>query len=287
MLGDAKRARENFDLLANHAGSIAGFVAPRPSAARSRLTAAWNSALDRFIADPAIATDDRLVAVNAKIELAKLDAAEGDRCRSRCSRPCATEAERADRETTDVYARQSVISGAADILAEAGLLAESDALLTTRARALPFPVLLHARPRGQCKKRGDKAGALDWAEKAYAAAKGPATRLQWGVSYVRTLIATAPEDAARIERVAGQIIGELEATPETFYERNRRALERMGRELAAWNKDKRHDASVRRIRAEMATRVREAAGRPIPARATCDGALRPEGVDAARPRGTF
>ena len=110
------------------------------------------------------------------------------------------------------------------------------------------------------KKRGDKAGALEWAEKAYAAAKGPATRLQWGVSYVRALIATAPEDAARIERVAGQIIGELEPAPETFYERNRRALERMGKELAAWNKDKRHEASVQRIRAEMASGVRQAAG---------------------------
>ena len=154
------------------------------------------------------------------------------------------EAERADRETTDVYARQSAISGAADILAEAGLIAESDALLTKELARSHSPYYFMLGLAANAKKRGDKAGALDWAEKAYASAKGPATRLQWGVSYMRTLIATAPEDSARIERVAGQIIGELEATPETFYERNRRSLERLGRELADWNKDKRHDASV-------------------------------------------
>ena len=74
--------------------------------------------------------------------------------------------------------------------------------------------------------------------------------------------------------MAAQIIGELEPTPETFYERNRRALERMGKELAAWNKDKRHDASVQRIRAEMAS-VCAKLPAADPARATCDGALRP------------
>ena len=273
VLGDEKRARENFDLLTNYAGSIAGHVAPGRSPQRSRLMAAWNSALDRFIADPALATDDRLVATNAKIELAKLDT-PSEPLPDALLATVRAEAARADRETTDVYARQSAISGAADILAEAGLLAESDALLTKELARSHSPYYYMLGLAANAKKRGDKAGALDWAEKAYAAAKGPATRLQWGVSYMRALLAAAPEDATRIERVAGQIIGELEATPETFYERNRRSLERLGKELAAWNKDKRHEASLTRIRAEMAT-VCAKLPAGDPARATCNGALRP------------
>jgi len=273
VLGDEKRARENFDLLTNYAGSIAGHVASGRSPQRSRLMAAWNSALDRFIADPALATDDRLVATNAKIELAKLDT-PSEPLPDALLATVRAEAARADRETTDVYARQSAISGAADILAEAGLLAESDALLTKELARSHSPYYYMLGLAANAKKRGDKAGALDWAEKAYAAAKGPATRLQWGVSYMRALLAAAPEDATRIERVAGQIIGELEATPETFYERNRRSLERLGKELAAWNKDKRHEASLTRIRAEMAT-VCAKLPAGDPARATCNGALRP------------
>ena len=274
VLGDGKRARDNFDLLANHAGSIGGYVTPTPSAARTRLATAWNAALDRFIADVAIGTDDRLVAVNAKIELAKLEAPSGALPDALLA-TVRKEADRADRETTDVYARQSVISGAAEILAEAGLLADSDALLSRELTRSHSPYYFMLGLAANAKKRGDKAGALDWAEKAYAAAKGPATRLQWGASYVRALIANAPDDAPRIERAASQVIGELEATPETFYERNRRVLERLGRELTAWNKNKQHDASVKRIRAEMAG-VCAKLPAADPARATCDGALQPE-----------
>ena len=160
------------------------------------------------------------------------------------------------------------------MLAEADLLEESDALLTRELARSHSPYYYMLGLAANAKKRGDKAGALDWAQKAYTAAVGPATRLQWGTSYMRALIAAAPDDAARVERVAGEIIGELEPVPETFYERNRRALERLGKDLAAWNKDRRHDASLQRIRKSMAD-VCAKLPAADPARATCDGALAP------------
>src|SRR5262249_18742734 len=109
--------------------------------------------------------------------------------------------------------------------------------------------------------------------KAYTAADGPATRLQWGVSYVRYLVQLAPQDAGRIERAAAQVISELEPTPETFYERNRRSLERMGRELNAWHKDKWYEASVRKIRAQLGSGCAKLPAAD-PARAACEGAMR-------------
>ncbi len=74
--------------------------------------------------------------------------------------------------------------------------------------------------------------------------------------------------------MAGEIIGELEPVPETFYERNRRVLERLGKDLAAWNKDRRHEASLQRIRKNMAD-VCAKLPAADPARATCDGVLAP------------
>jgi hypothetical protein len=124
------------------------------------------------------------------------------------------------------------------------------------------------------KKRGDKAGAVDWAEKAYLAADGPATRLQWGVGYINTMIDLAPDDAARIERAAAQVIGELEAVPDTFYDRNRRALERMARKLTAWNKNRKHQDSVNRIRAQLSGVCAQLPATD-PARAACDGVWAP------------
>ena len=45
-------------------------------------------------------------------------------------------------------------------------------------------------------------------------------------------------------------------------------------ELAAWNKNRKHDASLKRIRAQMAS-VCAKLPAADPARAACDGALRP------------
>ena len=130
------------------------------------------------------------------------------------------------------------------------------------------------------KKRGDKAGAVDWAEKAYTTSKGPATRLQWGSKYVSLLVELTPQDGARIEKAAAQVIGELEPVPDTFYERNQRALERVGKNLAKWNKDNAHAQAMQRLRAEMAG-VCTKVPATDPARATCDRVLKPGAAASA------
>jgi len=133
---------------------------------------------------------------------------------------------------------------------------------------------------GNAKKRGDKAVALDWEEKAYTAADGPATRLQWGVHYVNALVDLAPQDAARIEKAAQSVIGELDANPDTFYARNGRSLERMGKKLSAWNKDKQHEGALNRIRAQMAS-VCAKLPAADPARGTCNAVLNTANVSKA------
>ncbi|MBP7623694.1 MAG: hypothetical protein KA763_06935 [Xanthomonadales bacterium] len=82
---------------------------------------------------------------------------------------------------------------------------------------------------------------------AYAEAKGPATRLQWGAGYVGKVIDLTPEDSGRIEKAAASVIAELEAVPETFYERNRRGLEKMGKRLLGWNQQGKHTATVKKL----------------------------------------
>jgi hypothetical protein len=184
------------------------------------------------------------------------------------------EVARADRVTTDVYERQAVISAGADVLAEAGLIEASDALLTAELARSHSPYYFMLGLAANAKKRGDKTTALSWYEKAHASAVGEATRLQWGASYVNALVDLSPQDTARIERAAAQVIGEISATPDTFHGRNRRALERIGRKLAAWNKDGQHAAAVTQLRAQMAG-VCGKLPAGDPARATCEGALSP------------
>ena len=70
------------------------------------------------------------------------------------------------------------------------------------------------------------------------------------------------------------MIGELKPTPDTFFGRNQRYLEKMGKRLDAWNKGKEHSASLQRVRTQMAG-VCGKLPSADPARAACDSALQP------------
>ena len=273
VLDDAQRSRENFDLVVSYAEDVAGKLTLPNSPSRARLTQAWNAALDRLAADATLSSLDRLAALDAEASLAKLAGPKASVPEALQQR-IRDEVARADRAARDPYSRQSVISAAAETLAEADLLDESDRLLTAELSRSHSPYYFMLGLAANAKTRGDKAAALDWAEKAYASAQGPATRLQWGVKYVSLLTELAPQDPARIEHAAGSVIGELEPVPDTFYERNQRALERMGKSLAKWNHDHQHQASVQRLRTEMAgVCAKLPAGDP--ARTTCSKALYP------------
>lgn len=267
LLGDTRITREIFDLVTNSAGPVVDNFTFPDSDERAQLVAAWNTALDSLIADASLSTADRLNAFSAKITLAKLDSPEGALAEPLLL-AARNQVERADRATTNVYARQSVISAAADVLSDAGLIDESDRLLKAELKRSHSPYYFMLGLAANAKKRGDKAAALDWSARAYAAAKGPATRLQWGVNLLRALIDLAPQDEVRIETVAQQILGELSPSADTFCERNRYSLEKMAGKLAAWNKENRHAAVLDRLRLQLAGLCKRLPAAD-PARSTC------------------
>ena len=253
ILGDRPLARTNFDVLVNYGAEIVPALTPAGSAERGDLLTAWNAALDRFATDATLSKADRLTAVSAKLALAKLERPNG-------AKPVLDAAllievrkavEAADKTTTNTYERQAVIPGAADLLSEAGLLDESDALLKAELPKAVSPYYHMLVLAANAKARGDKPASLDWAEKAWNQSKGPATRLQWGSSYVNRLIDMAPQDEKRIKKAVAGVLAELDPVPETFYERNRRGLEKMGARLVAWNDTGRHAAVMKELRAQL------------------------------------
>ena len=273
VLTDPNLSRANFDLLVYYADNIVGYVTLPRSSGRAELTASWNATLERLGADAGVSTADRLAAVGARVALAKLDVPKKP-LPDPLLQVVRDQVARADRGTLDPYARQSVISAAADLLTEAGLTKASDELLEAELTRSHSPYYFMLGLAANARKRGDKAAALDWERKAYEAAEGPATRLQWGVHYVNALIDLAPQDDVRIARVATSVIDGLDPVPDTFYERNRRALQRMGTKLAAWNGKHRHEATVAKIRTRM-DEICSKLSPGDPARATCEAALDP------------
>ncbi len=271
VLADPVLARENFDTLTEYAGPIAAFTTAPNTPEREHLVAAWNAALGRLVADASLSTADRLAAVTGEVALARLDAKDGP-LPAPLLQTVSDEVARADRETTDPYARQAVIDAAADALVQAGLLDAAETLLKTELTRSHSPYYFMVDLAEVAKKRGDKASALDWYAKSYAAAQGPATRVQWGTRYVNARVELAPQDVAGVEQAAASVIAELDPTPDTFYGRNLRALERMGKRLAEWAKDPAQRAALARVRGQMAGICARLPARD-PARATCNDTL--------------
>jgi hypothetical protein len=219
--------------------------------------------LKRLEADAALSRADRMQALIAQVDLARIDVVDVDAAKPGSKRAAAValppaliadvraQSERADREITDGYERQAVITAAAYLLERAGLDADSDALLKANLAKSHSPYYLMSELASNAKKRGDKAEALRWYREAFEKSEGPATRLQWGSSYVAALVDLSPGDEAAIEATSAQLWSEAATQPDAFYERSARALQKVGTKLQAWNKAGAHRAAMARLQTRL------------------------------------
>ncbi|AMO98391.1 thioredoxin family protein [Collimonas arenae] len=270
---DTRIARENMDLLTNYPTDLVGLATAPQSPARAKLIGVWTTALQRLALDTSLSKTDRLSALAAQVSLARLDSPEA-KLMPALLKEVRQRVAQADAATTDAYERQSVINTAAHALGDAGLLDESDTLLKAELKRSHAPYYFMLSLASNAKKRGDKTAAINWYEQAYQAAQGPATRLQWGAAYLSGVLELAPQDEARIEKVAHGLFQELAGTQNAFYERNRSVLERLGHKLVDWNAGGKHQAVVQRLRTQLdgvCAKLPDADAQ----RATCQGLLSP------------
>ncbi|WP_298834832.1 thioredoxin family protein [uncultured Piscinibacter sp.] len=267
LLGDAASARRHVDVLALNARPIVAALSAPGSAQRRSLVAAYDTALARLQADATLSRADRLVALVARVRLAQPDVPQALQAEVR------EMATRFDREISDGYERQAVITTAAWALEQAGLMNDSDALLKANLAKSHSPYYLMSDLADNAKKRGDNAAALDWSAQAFERSEGTSTRLQWGASHLRLLTELAPEDAARIESVAEQLIDEAAAQPDAFDARSGRSMQRIGKLLRDWDAMGEHAAMQRRLQQRLdVVCARLPRGE---ARTLCEGVLRP------------
>jgi hypothetical protein len=180
----------------------------------------------------------------------------------------------------DPYERQAVVTLAAHVLARAGDWTASDALLRANLDRSHSPYYLMSQLGANARRQGRLDEALGWFERAYDASRGPATRLQWGASYLQALVDLAPEDVPRIERAATSILADAAGDAGAFHERSGRSLQRVSRVLSRWSSDGRHAEVMARLRAQAGGLCRGQAPGSA-ARSACEGLLRAPGSAAA------
>lgn len=278
VLADPAQAHAQMDVLTYEAPDLVKAFAPQPGDARHALVAAFDAALKRFNEDPTLSRADRLNALQGRIDLARLDTAKDDPHPKGIPAALLAEARdqagRANREITDGYERQAVVTEAAYLLGRAGLWKESDDLLKSALARSHSPYYLMSQLGGNAKKQGRKADALRWYEEAFNKSEGPATRLQWGSNYLGALIEMSPEDTPRIEKAAAQLFAEAEKDPGAFYERSERSLKKVGSLLTQWNQGPAQAAAVGRLKTQLDGVCGKLDGSDAKARSACLGLMK-------------
>jgi thiol-disulfide isomerase/thioredoxin len=236
LLGDGASARQHTDIVTSYAVKLVEAITAAGSPERGQLVAAWNDASRRLQADASVSRADRLGALNSRVDLAGLGLEKG----ARKLPPVFLEEVRnfvtaMDRGTTDRNERQAVVIAEADLLENAGLATEADILLKANLSRSHSPYYLMSMLASNARQRGDKQDAIDWSRKAWEASHGPATRIQWGASYLSTLVDYAPEQVEQIELAAVRMVRELSETPDAYYQRNARYVQRIAGKLKQWN----------------------------------------------------
>jgi hypothetical protein len=184
-------------------------------------------------------------------------------------------ASRMDREISDGYERMAVITAVAYMQGQAGLWADSDALLKANLVKTHSPYYLMSQLGSNAKKQGRKADALRWYEEAFNKSEGPATRLQWGANYIGALFELSPEDTPRIEKATAQLFAEAAKDPGAFYERSERSLKKVATLLAGWNKTPTQTAAAGRLKAQLDGVCGKLDGSDAKAKSACQGLLAP------------
>ncbi len=256
VLADPTQVRQQMDVLTNSAPEIVRALEDELSARRAPLLAAFNTALLPLETDASLSRADRLQALLARVDLARVASAEAGsqgQVGANPQLPAAlleqvrSHAARADREITDGYERQAVITAAGYMLGRAGLWAESEALLKSNLAKSHSPYYLMSQLGSNARKQGKKEEALQWYGQAYDKSEGPATRLQWGAGYLTALVELAPQDAARIEKTATQLLNEAATDSGAWEGRSGRSLQRASDKLLAWNNSGQHSAVIKRL----------------------------------------
>jgi len=278
VLADPALVRTHMDVLVYGADAMVKVLSAEESPERAALARQFDAALARLQADTTLSRGDRVNALAARVDLARIDEPK-DTLRPKLPDALVAEvrdtAARMDREITDGYERMAVITSVAYLQTQAGLWEDSDTLLKANLARTHSPYYLMSQLGSNARKLGRKDDALRWFEQAFSTSTGPATRLQWGASYFSALVDLAPTDAARIEKTARQLFSEAAADKGAFYERSARSLQRVGNKLVAWNGDGKHAASLKRLQAQLDPVCRKLDTADAQ-RSTCESLLKPK-----------
>ena len=276
LLGAPDVAGANVENLLYAPKDAVGLLSDPGSAQREQVLRAWRAALDglaRGDGGVRLSGPEQINLVRARVALQKLETPDAPLPPGLLDEARATVA-RVDAAATETYARHAAINAAANLYWDAGLDEDADHMLKAELERSKSPYYFMLNLADLAQKAGREQEAVDWLERAWNGAEGPATRFQWGYNYLMGLLEMRPGDTARIERVALEVLGELGESPDAFYQRTQMRLEQLSAKLLEWGKGGEAAAVVGRLRARTGA-ICASLPAGDPGRGNCEAFLKP------------
>ena len=172
------------------------------------------------------------------------------------------------------YVRSGLVNAALNILEDTGDYPKAYQIAKAEMARSPTPYYYEADLAEVAEKMGQKDEAVGLLDQAYRESQGQTTRFQWGQIYVSGLLRMTPKDSSRIQQAGSAVLAELDG-PDRIYRRARVRLERLDRELRAWNDASKgqHSDVLQTLHArmqEICVKIPDSE----PARASCDAFLK-------------
>jgi protein disulfide-isomerase len=177
------------------------------------------------------------------------------------------------REPTPAAEHSSVINGVLNVLDGLHDDAQAFEINLREAERSPSPYYYLGTLGDLAESMGRGEEALSWHAKAYASARGAATRFQWGSDYLLAVLRLAPDDSERVRETGFAVLGELDA-PDAIYRRSRTRLLKLDAALRDWAKsDPARQAAATALRSRMSDTCGKLPA-DDPASATCRAFVR-------------
>jgi thioredoxin-like negative regulator of GroEL len=250
ILTDPQLVATNLSSVIYRAGAIYPVLASPSAAANDELFELWIAALDGIQNAGTTSVADSIGALYGKATLVKAHHPDAPLPESLLAEITGV-ITRADASTQDPYVRMAFVNAAWNTLTEAGLDEFAYELTSREVEISKFPEYIMLDLAALARRAGQTDEALAWLEKAWQKARGPATRFQWGTSYVIGLLEMAPDNRERIENVTVALFRELEAESDAFFLRTTARMSRLASRFEEWNSNTERRGSIDRIRDQV------------------------------------
>jgi protein disulfide-isomerase len=207
---------------------------------------------DAATANTAFAPADQLAAQLMKITASKAYAADGMVPTDVRGVALATATKMLD-APQEPYVRAGVVNSAINIYIALDDWTRARDLLAIEAKTSNTPHYYIGDLADVEEHLGNEQRALELMAEAYQKAQGPASRFQWGYSYLDGLLRLTPDDTAKIEKVGLEVTAELDG-PNRIHRRTLARLNRLDGKLHEWSTTPARAA----VYAKLSTKVAQA-----------------------------